>query len=482
MILPEHPDNDPEVKGLKAIGYWRNDHHPDLPEPKDYVDRSWDSAERARVLAYLGAAEPILHWRGFSNCRICGIPNGSSCMSDGTYVWPEGFAHYLKDHGVRPPDEFLDHVYRRLETTKSMTGAEKVTYRFLYARHLEAMSLEMAKQILGLSPFGMPSRSEVMKAWKAKALEHHPDRGGDLNKMVQVNVAKDVLTGERPATPDETSTPQPKDPPKPVDPPLYEAASFDEAAKGSLSEVYWMWFTKFMNFDPGDGISRGALDTGWIAYGRTENNDHVFLPIGTGMYTLGGLSYGERETWWVGKKVVLSRKMPTSKAISSGMAKAAQQIPGLKPLSTIYTIGGRLGRRRISQGDLEKPGWSPTTIKAWLEDSGYGKQTPFKMTVELVKGSRGDWDKQVDIVINGQRNRLSAESLTDFLRQTGKKMFKKPELDFWKASRGISRLRDPSWAVKDIWRRYRMDLSQESRNALEDFARRLGVQEQLRKT
>ena len=29
-------------------------------------------------------------------------------------VWPEGFAHYLEQHDVKPPAEFLEHVRPRL--------------------------------------------------------------------------------------------------------------------------------------------------------------------------------------------------------------------------------------------------------------------------------------------------------------------------------------------------------------------------------
>ncbi len=36
---------------------------------------------------------------------------GSMCLTDGTYGWPQGFAHYVEAHGVRPPEEFVRHVY-----------------------------------------------------------------------------------------------------------------------------------------------------------------------------------------------------------------------------------------------------------------------------------------------------------------------------------------------------------------------------------
>jgi hypothetical protein len=160
MILDRHPDipdppdpdqlrDDPtidwewsRIRGLPAIGYWANQSHPDLPDPHDFVDPSWDASERATVIAYLRTGELAIGYRGSSWCRfMCGdfekykanvvaegyrlddIPDymekivkantknmGSTCRSDGTFVWPEGFAHYLEEHAVRPPQEFIQHA------------------------------------------------------------------------------------------------------------------------------------------------------------------------------------------------------------------------------------------------------------------------------------------------------------------------------------------------------------------------------------
>jgi len=70
------------------------------------------------------------------------------------------------------------------------------TARKLHARLFLSMSLEEAKKILGFSANSTPSSSEISKAYKRKVLENHPDRGGDPLKMVEVNVAKEVLDGK----------------------------------------------------------------------------------------------------------------------------------------------------------------------------------------------------------------------------------------------------------------------------------------------
>ncbi len=113
MILPEHPDAHKYqgLKGLRAIGYWKNDHHHDLPDPDDYIDAGWDKGERDRCASYLESGEPVMHWRGSAQCRICGTKgNGSRCLTDGVYVWPEGLPHYLKEHELRLPEVFVLHA------------------------------------------------------------------------------------------------------------------------------------------------------------------------------------------------------------------------------------------------------------------------------------------------------------------------------------------------------------------------------------
>lgn len=112
MVLDQHPGyRDPSWVGKRFIGYWRSEYEPHLPDPKDYIDSSWDSEERSTVAALLRVATTFAQWRGYSDCRICKCLNGTSCRTlDGTWVFPQGFSHYIEVHGVRPPRVFIDHV------------------------------------------------------------------------------------------------------------------------------------------------------------------------------------------------------------------------------------------------------------------------------------------------------------------------------------------------------------------------------------
>ena len=37
-----------------------------------------------------------------------------NCRSDGTYVWGEPLAYYVREYGILLPSDFLEHIYRRL--------------------------------------------------------------------------------------------------------------------------------------------------------------------------------------------------------------------------------------------------------------------------------------------------------------------------------------------------------------------------------
>ena len=142
MILDKHPDR--PQSGLKAIGYWSQKDPPKggdglglamyvannmvrgpFPDPKHYVDESWEAWERETVANSVrwkrpegpGAVRVLARWRGSSWCRFeCGERGmGSVCLTDGVYVWPEGFGHYIEKHHVRPPQEFLEHVLDMIE-------------------------------------------------------------------------------------------------------------------------------------------------------------------------------------------------------------------------------------------------------------------------------------------------------------------------------------------------------------------------------
>lgn len=70
----------------------------------------------------------------------------------------------------------------------------------LYNRLFVAMTTDEAKELLGFPPGHVPSPSEVNKAYRDRLKKDrglHPDQGGSHMKMVELNVAKDILEGKR---------------------------------------------------------------------------------------------------------------------------------------------------------------------------------------------------------------------------------------------------------------------------------------------
>lgn len=88
------------------------------PDPHDLVDPDWDPEERDAIALYLEAGLISRAFMGFSPCRMCGIDNGNLELTDLTYVWPSGLAHYVRAHGVRLPAEFVDHAMTTQEAVE----------------------------------------------------------------------------------------------------------------------------------------------------------------------------------------------------------------------------------------------------------------------------------------------------------------------------------------------------------------------------
>lgn len=97
-----------------------------------------------------------------------------------------------KDMADLPFEGSFDLTADLLVAGQAVQDAHEEGLRRRYARLIESMSLSEAKQILGL-PEGPVTTDEISKAYKTLALENHPDRGGDSEKMVDINVARDTL-------------------------------------------------------------------------------------------------------------------------------------------------------------------------------------------------------------------------------------------------------------------------------------------------
>lgn len=136
-----------------------------------------------------------------------------------------------------------------------------------------AMSLEDARMLLSVP--AAATEDDIQKAWRQKALENHPDRGGDVEKMKAINVARDILLGqsvpERPVHREPQPTYRAPERPK-----VEKIVSMEDAMKEASvpEDVLWTFIT-----EPGYGQNLAGSQRGQVIYGTT-NDAHVFV----GMY------------------------------------------------------------------------------------------------------------------------------------------------------------------------------------------------------
>ena len=104
---------------LKAIGFWITSLEDERrPAPQELVG-VMPADQRARLANYLATGMTHESYLGLSWCRFgCGIDSarmGSRDLTDGTWVWPEGLAHYVRDHDILLPEEFAAHALSKVK-------------------------------------------------------------------------------------------------------------------------------------------------------------------------------------------------------------------------------------------------------------------------------------------------------------------------------------------------------------------------------
>jgi len=85
--------------------------------PEKYIDPSklidkdfWMKYNKSETILYLKNGTPIKWYRGFSSCRICGKILGVHERTDGVWYWPDQFEHYIENHDIRIPEDFLNNL------------------------------------------------------------------------------------------------------------------------------------------------------------------------------------------------------------------------------------------------------------------------------------------------------------------------------------------------------------------------------------
>lgn len=94
---------------MKRIGYWRQTERSgiDLPWPKE---GRLPEETKKMIVDFLKNGKQYAAYRGWSTCRICNKPNGSTCLVNGDFIYPEGYAHYISEHNIQPDFDLLSVV------------------------------------------------------------------------------------------------------------------------------------------------------------------------------------------------------------------------------------------------------------------------------------------------------------------------------------------------------------------------------------
>jgi len=111
---PYNPSTMIQKGGIVDPDYWRDPSTDIYPWPGHLIDNTWwnihPNETKEKVIAYLENGIPCNYYRGFSGCRLCEETLSSFERSDGVWCWPNKFEHYIRVHGIRIPEKFLEDI------------------------------------------------------------------------------------------------------------------------------------------------------------------------------------------------------------------------------------------------------------------------------------------------------------------------------------------------------------------------------------
>jgi hypothetical protein len=104
-----------EETDLKLEGFWAHTPEEENPFPFPVIYKGvWnDKSTFLKFLSQVEAKAMKRTCKGFSRCRLCGIPNGSITFNYNGWKWPNGFKHYIREHNVLPNAEFVEMIYSK---------------------------------------------------------------------------------------------------------------------------------------------------------------------------------------------------------------------------------------------------------------------------------------------------------------------------------------------------------------------------------
>ncbi len=159
---------------MHLIGYWIESLADTNYFPPQELIGELPPETKRRIAEYLDAGSLFAEYRGLSWCRFgcIHVHMGYRELTDGYWVWPEGLSHYIRDHAVTLPDQFIEHV---------LSGGSKVSSPVqkgdlddgLWIKWCQARSTGHLRAAIADARRSASSRAEELRNayWKQKELQ-----------------------------------------------------------------------------------------------------------------------------------------------------------------------------------------------------------------------------------------------------------------------------------------------------------------------
>jgi hypothetical protein len=115
-----------------SVGYWKDPKSKTIylnPEdekimkeayefaiPQNIKTKNYSLDLKEKIVDFLRNGNIVTMYLGTSYCRFnCGIPSsemGNSTLTDGKFIWPEGYCHYIESHNLAVPEFFLQKIMK----------------------------------------------------------------------------------------------------------------------------------------------------------------------------------------------------------------------------------------------------------------------------------------------------------------------------------------------------------------------------------
>lgn len=293
-----------------------------------------------------------------------------------------------------------------------MKTHERVAARF---RLMRAMSLEQAKAILGFPPNETPSDAEIERRRRQKAVEHHPDKGGDPDKMVEVNVAADVLSGKARATgsPSRYDTDEPSGPayrPEPRPQPKPVRITWEEAeASANVPSAEWKFKTQSAFSGYGDTSA-----VGFVLVGQMGVDQWAFVAV-EHFKTQNAFTGEDVDEYWMKAQTASGALRDVAPKFIRQMFKFPHVSKSFNAKVEILPDGTRLSKDLLFTSGRAVSFKDAMEILGALPDDDPWKNRKLQIAMLLTqKGFGVDGEKQITLIINGREHLLRRES-TEFI-------------------------------------------------------------------